>query len=246
MILSGTIFAETPIYRGNSKKTLFTRNGDGKEKLVSLAGRVEGTAQSLMDAFIGESNNKRNKGLINQMWGRLFEENIPVRLINNVTCTLKKSHYSNNNFFDLRMGLKLDEDRMASISGKNYKFETIFRNAEFNINIDVDMDEFKKAGVASKLISVFNEMKAGRFWYGAGKSKGLGRCRLVLDASLPELSQAPTVNSKVNHLTCHMSFSSRKRRYLGRYFAHPMMQNRRAKRDDYKPSAVRVTQRYVP
>ncbi|ALB21533.1 hypothetical protein Psal006b_02872 [Piscirickettsia salmonis] len=25
---------------------------------------------------------------------------------------------------------------------------------------------------------------------------------------------------------------SRKRRYLGRYFAHPMMQNRRAKRDD--------------
>ncbi|WP_155081439.1 hypothetical protein [Piscirickettsia salmonis] len=38
----------------------------------------------------------------------------------------------------------------------------------------------------------------------------------------------------------------RKRRYLGRYFAHPMMQNRRAKRDDYKSSAVRVTQRYVP
>ncbi|AKP73251.2 hypothetical protein [Piscirickettsia salmonis] len=40
--------------------------------------------------------------------------------------------------------------------------------------------------------------------------------------------------------------AKRKRRYLGRYFAHPMMQNRRAKRDDYKPSAVRVTQRYVP
>ncbi|QGP51146.1 hypothetical protein PsalN5692_02627 [Piscirickettsia salmonis] len=39
---------------------------------------------------------------------------------------------------------------------------------------------------------------------------------------------------------------NRKRRYLGRYFAHPMMQNRRAKRDDYKPSAVRVTQRCVP
>uniref|UniRef100_UPI0039F6AA88 hypothetical protein n=1 Tax=Piscirickettsia salmonis TaxID=1238 RepID=UPI0039F6AA88 len=42
------------------------------------------------------------------------------------------------------------------------------------------------------------------------------------------------------------TLTSRKRRYLGRYFAHPMMQNRRAKRDDYKPSAVRVTQRYVP
>ncbi|QNR82285.1 phosphatase [Piscirickettsia salmonis] len=41
-------------------------------------------------------------------------------------------------------------------------------------------------------------------------------------------------------------FLIRKRRYLGRYFAHPMIQNRRAKRDDYKPSAVRVTQRCVP
>ncbi|WP_196215104.1 hypothetical protein [Piscirickettsia salmonis] len=46
------------------------------------------------------------------------------------------------------------------------------------------------------------------------------------------------------HRTMKQEF--RKRRYLGRYFAHPMMQNRRAKRDDYKPSAVRVTQRYVP
>ncbi|QNR81821.1 hypothetical protein [Piscirickettsia salmonis] len=46
---------------------------------------------------------------------------------------------------------------------------------------------------------------------------------------------------------CPYAYSlKRKRRYLGRYFAHPMMQNRRAKRDDYKPSAVRVTQRYVP
>ncbi|OAJ33221.1 hypothetical protein [Piscirickettsia salmonis] len=38
----------------------------------------------------------------------------------------------------------------------------------------------------------------------------------------------------------------RKRRYLGRYFTHPMMQNRRAKRDDYKPSAALVTGHYVP
>ncbi|WP_107517350.1 hypothetical protein [Piscirickettsia salmonis] len=50
---------------------------------------------------------------------------------------------------------------------------------------------------------------------------------------------------KRNILTFKME-CLRKRRYLGRYFAHPMMQNRRAKRDDYKPSAVRVTQRCVP
>ncbi|ERL60847.1 hypothetical protein Psal104a_03392 (plasmid) [Piscirickettsia salmonis] len=39
---------------------------------------------------------------------------------------------------------------------------------------------------------------------------------------------------------------NRKPHYLGRYFAHPMMQNRRAKRDDYKPSAALVTGHYVP
>ncbi|WP_155067827.1 hypothetical protein [Piscirickettsia salmonis] len=47
-------------------------------------------------------------------------------------------------------------------------------------------------------------------------------------------------------MTFFLTIRVRKRRYLGRYFAHPMMQNRRAKRDDYKPSAVRVTQRCVP
>ncbi|OAJ32944.1 phosphatase [Piscirickettsia salmonis] len=43
-----------------------------------------------------------------------------------------------------------------------------------------------------------------------------------------------------------LNLKARKRRYLGRYFAHPMMQNRRAKRDDYKPSAALVTGHYVP
>ncbi|OAJ33823.1 hypothetical protein [Piscirickettsia salmonis] len=47
-------------------------------------------------------------------------------------------------------------------------------------------------------------------------------------------------------LPINQSGRRRKRRYLGRYFAHPMMQNRRAKRDDYKPSAALVTGHYVP
>ncbi|QGP55719.1 hypothetical protein PsalMR5_03179 [Piscirickettsia salmonis] len=60
-------------------------------------------------------------------------------------------------------------------------------------------------------------------------------CQAYIDQCLiPCLSPGETV------------IMDRKRRYLGRYFAHPMMQNRRAKRDDYKSSAVRVTQRYVP
>ncbi|QGP62037.1 hypothetical protein [Piscirickettsia salmonis] len=52
--------------------------------------------------------------------------------------------------------------------------------------------------------------------------------------------------SQLRRISTQFGLTLRKRRYLGRYFAHPMMQNRRAKRDDYKSSAVRVTQRYVP
>lgn len=59
MIIKGKLYAETPIYRGNARKTLFTRDGDGKNRLVSLAGEVEGTAQSLMDAFIGQSRDRK-------------------------------------------------------------------------------------------------------------------------------------------------------------------------------------------
>ncbi|WP_196214872.1 hypothetical protein [Piscirickettsia salmonis] len=59
-------------------------------------------------------------------------------------------------------------------------------------------------------------------------------------ASSPLINLLPYVH------TANSYSLTRKRRYLGRYFAHPMMQNRRAKRDDYKSSAVRVTQRYVP
>ena len=63
MYLQGELIAESPVYRGNARKTLFTRDGDGKQRLVSLAGEISGTAQSLMDAFIGSSKNRRNTGL---------------------------------------------------------------------------------------------------------------------------------------------------------------------------------------
>ncbi|QGN80673.1 hypothetical protein Psal027_01311 [Piscirickettsia salmonis] len=59
-------------------------------------------------------------------------------------------------------------------------------------------------------------------------------------------SDAPMGPKNPRSTVLSLNEENRKRRYLGRYFAHPMMQNRRAKRDDYKPSAVRVTQRCVP
>ena len=72
MYLRGALFAESPIYRGNARKTLFTRDGDGSQRLVSLAGEIAGTAAALMDAFIGTSRTGRNIGLLGQLWQRLY------------------------------------------------------------------------------------------------------------------------------------------------------------------------------
>ncbi|WP_196215459.1 helix-turn-helix domain-containing protein [Piscirickettsia salmonis] len=68
----------------------------------------------------------------------------------------------------------------------------------------------------------------------------------LISNSLNEISYSGNIHITNTTLSRIPIIKLRKRRYLGRYFAHPMMQNRRAKRDDYKPSAVRVTQRCVP
>ena len=138
MKLTGKLVAESPLYRGNARKTLFTRDGDGKQRLVSLAGEISGTAQSLMDAFIGASRDGRNTGLLNQAWLNLYDDPIPADLIRQVDCQLQSSAYPRNRFFDLRMGLKLDEDRWSSEANANYKMETIFRNAVFDFMMDVN------------------------------------------------------------------------------------------------------------
>ena len=88
MLLRGTLIAETPIYRGNARKTLFTRDGDGTQRLVSLAGEISGTAQALMDAFVGRSRDGRNIGLLNRLWQRLYDSSLPDGLITNVGCSL--------------------------------------------------------------------------------------------------------------------------------------------------------------
>ncbi|ALB24670.1 hypothetical protein Psal006b_03292 (plasmid) [Piscirickettsia salmonis] len=71
------------------------------------------------------------------------------------------------------------------------------------------------------------------------------RSEAISDSIGQILHELEPIIGSIN-LAAQNETSNRKRRYLGRYFAHPMMQNRRAKRDDYKPSAVRVTQRCMP
>ncbi len=206
--LHGKLIAETPIYRGNARKTLFTRDGDGTERLVSLAGEIQGTAQSLMDAFIGESRNQRNRGLLNELWLRLYSTSLPKGLITGVDCELQEDFYPQNRFFDLRMGIKLDEDRWAIESNANYKYETLLRNSVFDFSISVNEQILEKKDNAARLYYLLNELEEGRFWFGAGKSKGLGRVRLDMELPFSAPKHPPKINADANHLNISMTFNA--------------------------------------
>lgn len=208
MILKGKLYAESPIYRGNARKTLFTRDGDGTHRLVSLAGEIAGTAESLMDAFIGQSRRGENTGLLNQMWLRLYDSPMPKGLITRVECKLQEESYPRDRFFDLRMGLKLDEDRWAAIANANYKMETLFRNSMFDFTLSVDDSVLQQGENAARLYHVLRELQEGRFWFGAGKSKGLGRIRLEMDLPFAAPETPPRLNSVANHLQIGLTFNA--------------------------------------
>jgi CRISPR/Cas system CSM-associated protein Csm3 (group 7 of RAMP superfamily) len=207
MLLQGKLYAESPIYRGNGRKTLFTRDGDGTQRLVSLAGEIAGTAQSLMDAFVGQSRDGKNVGLLNQLWLRLYGSPMPDKLITRVECKLCDENYPRDHFFDLRMGIKLDEDRWAAEANANYKMETLFRNSVFDLSLSMDDATLQQGDNAAKLYHLLEELKAGRFWFGAGKSRGLGRVRLEMDTSFPATG-VPAPHSKANHLRLTLTFNA--------------------------------------
>ena len=207
MYIRGTLFAESPIYRGNARKTLFTRDSDGKDRLVSLAGEISGTAQSLMDAFIGQSRNGRNIGLLNRLWQRLYGRPMPLDLITNAECHLQESSYLPDHFFDLRMGIRLDEDRWSVEANANYKMETLLRNSRFDTLFQISDKVLQRDGNADKLYYLLQEVVAGRFWFGAGKSKGLGRCRLEMELPFTP-SATPPVQNGANHLMVTCQFDA--------------------------------------
>lgn len=207
MILKGRLLAESPIYRGNARKTLFTRDGDGTQRLVSLAGEIEGTAEALMDAFFGRSRSGKNTGLLDQLWLRLYGSPMPEGLITKVHCSLQEKSYSKDHLFDIRMGIRLNEDRWAAEANSNYKMETLFKNSAFDFAMTVNDSVLKRNDHAERLFFVLQELKEGRFWFGAGKSKGLGRCQLEIEAPFAAGESPPPVSPRANHLTISLSFN---------------------------------------
>jgi len=208
MVLHGKLYTESPIYRGNARKTLFTRDSDGTHRLISLAGEISGTAQSLMDAFIGRSQDGRNVGLLDQMWSRLYDAPMPGGLVTQVECRLQEAFYPRERFFDLRMGVRLDEDRWAVEANANYKMETVFRHSVFDLSMTVNETVLNRDENAARLYYLLQEIQAGRFWFGAGKSKGLGRLRLEMETSLAAPATAPRLRPAANHLQISLTFDA--------------------------------------
>ncbi len=208
MILRGRLIAETPLYRGNARKTLFTRDEDGTHRLVSLAGEISGTAQSLMDAFIGQSRDGHNIGLLNRLWQRLYGTPLPDKLITRVECKLREESYPRERLFDLRMGLRLDEDRWAAEANANYKMETVYRHSVFDLLLSVNDSLLQENDNQARLYYLLRELQEGRFWFGAGKSKGLGRLRLEMDLPFPPPDKAPAAHPAANHLRLTLTFNA--------------------------------------
>ena len=158
-----------------------------------------------MDAFIGASPNGKNRGLLDRLWQRLYGAEIPEGLIRTVDCTLCKDCCPKDHFFDLRMGVKLNEDRWAVEANANYKMETLFKGSYFDFQMAVDDHQLSKGQNQDKLFLLVKELTDGKFWFGAGKTKGLGRCRLELNVPLPApttatLQLSPQVNSLRMHI----------------------------------------------
>ncbi|CAK0754493.1 conserved hypothetical protein [Gammaproteobacteria bacterium] len=208
MLFRGKLIAESPIYRGNARKSLFTRDGDGTQRLISLSGEISGTAQALMDAFIGQSRDGKNIGLLNRLWLRLYGDPMPTQLIANVQCELQEECYPRDHFFDLRMGIKLDEDRWAAEANANYKMETVFRNAIFDFTLAANDAALRDQENVARLYYMLQELIAGRFWFGMGKSTGLGRLRLELDVPLTVPATQPSLLPGVNHLRMNLTFNA--------------------------------------
>jgi CRISPR/Cas system CSM-associated protein Csm3 (group 7 of RAMP superfamily) len=161
-----------------------------------------------MDAFTGRSRDGRNIGLLNQLWWRLYGSPMPEGLITTVDCKLQKESYPRGSFFDLRMGIKLDEDRWAAEAEANYKMETLFRNSAFDLVLSVDDSTLQQGDHEARLYYLLQELREGRFWFGAGKSKGLGRCRLEMELPFSAPETAPRTDPKANHLQVSFTFDA--------------------------------------
>ena len=206
-VLKGHLIAESPIYRGNGLKTLFSRKNKEARTPIELPGRPESrdTGKKLMDAFLGFTNQTKDRTeyvgkLFDDLYKRLFEDRNTESFFKNIKikCSFNDPRKKDDCFYDLRMGIKLNRDRMSMEENANYKIETVFKGTNFDFSLEYpdNFDNTQKG----KLYLLLKELIDGRFWFGAGKTKGLGKIRLHLDeASLKEFERFNKVECPIKN-----------------------------------------------
>jgi len=214
--IKGSLIFESPVYRGNSKKTIFTRGKSQND--ISLPGKIDGSAQAMMDAFTGFWKNQRNpkfnnQGLLEQLWFRLYAEKMP-NFIFQVSCRLDQQISNSNSYFDLRMGIAIDRDRMAQAPNQNFRLETVYKGSKFHFSLDFDESKLNAQNKV-KFAYLIEEMVHGRFWFGAQKSTGFGKCHLKLDDASRQIiedyknqkNQGIQLNDKANYIFIHLNIT---------------------------------------
>src|SRR5262249_60512558 len=74
------------------------------------------------------------------------------------------------------------------------------RHSVFDLTMQVNDNALQAGDNAARLYYLLQELKEGRFWFGGGKSKGLGRCRLVMDLPFAPPATPPRVQSTASPL----------------------------------------------
>ena len=206
-LIKGHLIAESPIYRGNGLKTLFSRKNKEARTPIELPGRPESrdTGKKLMDAFLGFTNQTKDRTeyvgkLFDDLYKRLFDDRNNEAFFKNIKidCSFNDPRKKEDCFYDLRMGIRLNRDRMSMEENANYKIETVFKGTNFNFSLDYPntFDNTQKG----KLYLLLKELIDGRFWFGAGKTKGLGKIRLCLDEnSSREFEKLNTVEPPIKN-----------------------------------------------
>ncbi len=190
MPITGRLIAESPIFKGNMNTIMISRewNNNGTKDMtkdmtaagIKLKGSIGGMASAKMSAFLGEHHHG-NKGVLVKLYESIFGGNGHA-FFNGIAVTDTSPKDTRNNqekSYDLKMGVRLNRDKMVMESESNYKMETLFKNLEFNFNMTHPQN--MPADRCYKLAVLLKIMTEDGIRFGAGKTRGMGKLKLILD-----------------------------------------------------------------
>lgn len=204
MATKGTIIFSSPVFTGNTKRKLFTRRNKANLNVIlpaiptgrDVAKTKMDTLQTLFDdgywdMFGDGSRYSQKRGDLYNGRGRDWRYTPLINL------NFSDAVNSDNSFWDLRSGICINRHTQTMIPTRNYSLETVFKNTKFNLSFD--LSRLSKTDMY-KALAVLNEWEEGRFFFGEGKTRGLGVGKVIIDWDKLNKSdyKSEKANSKFN------------------------------------------------